>query len=232
MNKTPRVALLVTGPVRPDLLVNLPALARRIGPVMAGSLQHASRVVNALRHGEPARSLEPLRTAKTILCAGSPAGEMVATLGKIPRSWRGTLVIFAGSPGPDPAPELVRLGADVATAALLSTSGGKPLCVVSGSAEAAKLLRSCGAKVVRTAAGRALACHGASAVLETLLPQLLEAASAHWRQAGFSTSDTRSLVSEQVSQLTRAYLRTRKRPSPSSELEALAARVASGDAVP
>lgn len=232
MSKTARIALLVSGPTRPDLLLSLPALARRLGPVMASSYQQASRVVNALRQGEPARTGEALEAAKVILCAGAPASEMATSLECVQRSWRGALVLFAGPPETDPAPVLARQGARVATVTLMPSARGKAFCLVSGSAEAVKLLRSCGARVSRMSKGPAREYRSASALIESIVPQVLEAAAMRLRHAGIATADVRAILEEQVAYATRSYLRTRKKPPLSDEIKRLAGRISSGDAVP
>jgi hypothetical protein len=207
-------------------------LARRIGPVKANTFQQSSRIANALREGAPARSLEALAEARVIVCAGGPAQEMESLLLSVERRWDGALVIFAGSPESDPAPELERLGAQVATATILPGAAHRPLCLVSGSPEAGKLLRSCGARVVRARRDTARSYRVASEMIETAVPQLLEAAAVRLKHAGLSTSDLRSVVREQTASAVKSYLRTRRRPIVSEEIERLVSRIVSGDAVP
>lgn len=232
MNKTPRIALLISGPTRPELLTALPALARGIGPVKSATFQQARRVVNAIRHGEAVRALDSLRDAKVILCAGSPAREMAEELGQIERTWRGSLVIFAGPPEADPAPSLARQGANVATATLLPSARGKAFCLVSGSAEASKLLRSYGARVLRASKGSAQDYRTATELIAEAIPQILETSAAKLKNAGLSTADLRTVLEEQAAVAVRAYLRTRKRPAISDEIKRLATRMASGAGVP
>ncbi len=232
MNKKARIALLVSGPTRPELLIALPALARALGPVKSNTFQQARRVVNALRHGEAARTLDSLRDAKVILCAGASAGEMAKTLGQIERNWRGTLVLFAGPPETDAAPSLSQQGAHTATVTLLPSARGKAFCLVSGSAEASKLLRSHGARVLRASKGSARDYRAAAGLIAQSIPQILEAAAAKLSHAGLSTADLRTVLEEQSAVAIRSYLRTRKRPGLSEEIKRFAARMASDAGVP
>lgn len=232
MNKTARIALLVTGPTRPELLTAIPALAREIGPVKSNTFQQARRVVNALRHGEAVRGLDALRDARVILCAGAPSAEMAQSLGEIERTWQGTLVIFSGPPETGPAPALSQKGAHTATVTLVPSASGKPFCLVSGSAEASKLLRSRGARVLRTSKGSARDYRAAAELIAQTFPQVLEAAAVKLSHAGLSTADLRTVLEEQAAVAVRAYLRTRKRPAVSDEIKRLVARLASEGGVP
>src|SRR5467141_2555026 len=65
--KARSLALVCAGPISRTTLGRLPKLAGQLGPVKSGSLQRASRAVNALRGGTPVADYGDLNGARTVL---------------------------------------------------------------------------------------------------------------------------------------------------------------------
>jgi hypothetical protein len=206
------LGLVVSGPTRPDILLRLPLLLSRLGPVKAPTVQQASRVCNALRRGQPAKSWEQLAGVDAVLVTTraqdwSATARSMADVGDV---WRGVPVVWAGEPMDLAGSALAASGARMTTACAVEAT--PPIWICCGSKEAQRLLRAGGANVVAVDPARAGSYRQATGVFDSGLPQVMELGCRRLAEAGLHASQARAVVEARTGSAVRYYLRNRRRP--------------------
>lgn len=231
MSKT--VALVTAGPVRPELLVRLPKLLRALGPVKASTYQQASRVANSLRHGTAVRAWDPVAACRTVLVSTGEEGwaETERALVSVRPDLHGLLAIYLGNPRDFQQSAAVQAGARVAAATLIPGTSPVNVLVV-GSQEAARLLRSMGARVAHVSAMDPGRHEAALDTLGWLIPQALTLAASAFIDAGIPPGAARAITGAYAAEAARGFLRTSRKPDPDAGLKALAARQAPVSGMP
>lgn len=222
MTKGAPIALVSSGPTRPDLLLRLPSLLSRLGPVKAPTFQHSSRVCNALRHGFPVREWCELRAASAVLVSSSEDDwdETSRRLAEVNRSWKGVPVIWLGEPTDLRKSPLAAAGARLATACRVEAS--RLTCVVCGTAEAQRLLRSAGTRVVSVSESDVEGYRNGVKLIDQAIPQILELACRGLAESGLPTAESRAILEARTAAVIRLYMRTRRRPEVDPALRAWA----------
>ncbi len=226
--KAPAVALVASGPTKPEILARLPLLARRLGLVKAPTYQQASRVCTAIGAGVAVPGWAELGSAPLLLVTVPDVerASVAAGLIAMERSWDGALVMFAGSPGVPAG--LEEKGIKTASITPLNESG-RAHYLGAGDIRAASMVRSAGGKATVVAAVDAAAYRGALRLSREGLPSLVESSAASLRSAGLPIADARALVENEAEAALRLYFRTRRRPEIHEKLAGYAELVSRDD---
>lgn len=211
MTKTAPLGLVGAGALSRSFVIELPVLADRLGPVWAPSRRLASRLVNSLRAGYPARKYEDLKEAGTVLVAvpDNLLAEVVSGLADALADCSGRIVLLCDSrlDSAELAP-LAERGA--ATASLMPVPGLAQRYVVEGERravrEARHLVQDERTRVFELPVGNKAVFLAALAFTGPLLLPVADAAARCLRVAGLPTPAGDNLGEQLIQRTLRAYM--------------------------
>jgi hypothetical protein len=200
------------GAVNTSLLVRFPRKDQLLGPVAAVSFRVASRIVNSLGAGVPARTASELDAVKVILfcSSGEQFSSLIDALGSATIRWPGKALIFLDCEAMLPAAELFRSrGASVAS---LRRSSLPARLVVEGQGPALafcyRIAKDLAMKVIELEGGNVAAFEMALTLGTAALTPLIDQAAVLLRQCGLRDADAARLAAALFEQTAREYART------------------------
>ena len=200
------------GPVNTSLLVRFPRKDQLLGPVAGVSFRVASRMVNSLGAGVPARTASELDAVKVILiCSSSDQlPSLIETLGNATIKWQGKALVFLDCEGMLPAAEVFRArGASVAS---LRRSSLPARLIAEGQGAALafcyRIARDLATKVLELESANVAAFEMALTLGTAALTPLIDQAAVLLRQCGLRDADAARLTAALFEQTAREYART------------------------
>lgn len=208
--------LFAGGAVSSSVIARLPGLARRLGPVAAGSFRVASRMVNSLRAGQAVRDCGGLRPCGLILVSvpDEALAEAVGLLVASPVEWAGKSVLLCESGGTSHSLHaLGRRGAAVGS--FIPVEGGTGRFLIEGDVAAVRharrLVRDLGGKAVEFDSSR-MALYDAGRTLATsLFTPLIAAAVECLSEAGRDPATAAHVAEALLQKTLRLYLHSGKK---------------------
>jgi len=208
----PEYGLIGAGAVNDSLVARLPRKVQALGPVAAVSFRVASRIVNSLGAGVPARSADELNALRFILFHSSPDQfpALTEALASAKIRWRGKSLVFCDCECPDETRELFEgRGADVA---VLRRSQLPSRLILEGTgpalAFAHRLARDLGVKALEIAAENKQAFEMALTLGSGALSPLIDQTATLLRQCGVRDAEASRLAAALFEQTAREYART------------------------
>jgi hypothetical protein len=200
------------GAVNTSLIAGFPRKDKVLGPVAAVSFRVASRIVNSLGAGVPARSASELDSVRVILFCSSAAQfpSLIELLGSAKIRWQGKSLIFLDYDCPASSAELFRArGASVAS---MRRSALPKRLIIEGQgaslAFAHRIARSLGVKSIEIDRANLPAFEMALTLGAGALTPLIEQAAILLRQCGVRDAEATRLAASLFEQTARDYART------------------------
>jgi hypothetical protein len=204
--------LMGAGAVNNSLIARLPRQAQALGPVAAVSFRVASRIVNSLGAGIPARSAAELDGMRVILFHASPDQfpSLIDSLGTANIKWPGKSLVFCDCDSPISTGEVFRdRGASVAG---LRKSPLATRLIVDGDGTALafawRMAKDLGMKAVELNPENVLAFEMALTLGSGALTPLIDQTALLLRQCGVRDADAARLSASLFEQTAREYART------------------------
>jgi predicted short-subunit dehydrogenase-like oxidoreductase (DUF2520 family) len=223
------LALVCAGPISRTTLGRLPKLAGQLGPVKSGSLQRASRAVNALRGGTPVADYGDLNGARTVL-VNVPDKQLPAIVAELAAGviWKHKVALLCNSSldSSELAP-LEALGASVGSFEAIDGFQGQRY-VVEGSGPAVRemraLLQHGATRVIAIRRGAKKQYLAGVVFASALVTSTIVASVKSFRNAGVPLKQAHSIAAKLASQSLRDYLKAGvagATAAPGIELQAL-----------
>lgn len=217
MTRPPVYGLVAAGRITQSFLPRLPCLRERLGPVKSTSMRLASRIVNGLRAGHAAHSVEALARSKAVLVfvPDSRLAAAVEELTLLGHHWRGKAAILCGSQlDSRPLAPLARLGAAACSLNPIEGSGDR-LFVAEGDRAAIRHAR----QLIGEPHGRLLTIHRDRKALyqaglgfaTSLFTPLIAAAVETLHAGGLPTHQAMTVAESQFQRSLRNYLKSGRR---------------------
>ncbi|MGH9630429.1 MAG: hypothetical protein ACRD7E_19120, partial [Bryobacteraceae bacterium] len=233
MKKVRLVALVCAGPISRTGLARLPRLAGQLGPVKAGSLRVASRVVNSLGGGSPVESYEELANSRLILLS-LPLAQLGKTEMELAASglqWAEKSVALYDSPVE--STELTRLrAAGASTASFGAVEGSQEKrYVVEGDPVAVRALKALiendSTRMIELERGCKSQYLAGVTLTTTVFTPLIASAAACFRLAGLKPGQTEATLDALLLNTVRSYFKAGSRAWSEPPAEELARQAAS-----
>lgn len=208
----PEYGLIGAGAVNDSLVARLPRKVQALGTVAAVSFRVASRIVNSLGAGVPARSVEELNGLRFILFYSSPDQfpALTQALASAKIRWHGKSLVFCDCECPDETRDLFACrGAHVA---VLRKSELPGRLILEGTgpalAFAHRLAKDLGVKAIAIAAEHKQAFEMALTLGSGALSPLIDQTAILLRRCGVRDAEASQLAAALFEQTVREYART------------------------